>query len=348
MQFLSAAEAISPALNRTASLLFRPFRWGSYLKLCAVAVLTEGMTGNFQGHGGTAGGHPMPGAIPHVITSLPAGWIPMLIGFGLLALSVGVLLCYLIVRLRFALFECLVRQTHEIGPGWRRYRDQAWRFFLFSIVVGFGFLVIAVAALAPFASHVIQLIRQSQVEGRVDFGVMLGLILQLFPVILCLGLAGFLLDVVMRDFMLPHFALEDASAGDAWGAVWGRIGEEKGAFAFYVVLRVLLPIVAMIGMFILLAIPLFIVFGILGGFIALMHASAAGGTPIGVFFEVVAGLIAFVLGALLAICFGGPVSISIRNYALVFYGARYATLGSAIYPPMEPTAVAPQPAPGPA
>ena len=47
MQFLTAPEAISPALNRTASLLFRPFRWGTFLKLCAVAVLTEGASGNF-------------------------------------------------------------------------------------------------------------------------------------------------------------------------------------------------------------------------------------------------------------------------------------------------------------
>lgn len=349
MQFLTAAEAISPALNRTASLLFRPFRWGSYLKLCAVAVLTEGMTGNFQNHsGGVGGGHSAPGISPHVMTSLPAGWIPMLIGFGLLFLFVGVLLCYLIVRLRFALFECLVRQTREIGPGWRRYREQAWRFFLFSIVVGIGFLAVAAAALAPFASPIIQFIHQSQAAARLDFGRMLVLILQLAPVLLCLGLAGFLLDVVMRDFLLPHFALEDASAGDAWGAAWGRIGQEKGAFVFYVVLRVILPMVAMIGMFILLAIPLFIVFGILGGFIALMHASAAGGTPIGIFFEAAAGLIAFVLGLLLAICFGGPVSIAIRNYALVFYGARYQVLGDALYPPMAPPAVARAPIPGPA
>jgi hypothetical protein len=346
MQFLTAAEAISPALNRTASLLFRPFRWGTYLKLCAVAVLTEGMTGNFQNRAGHEG-HSMPGSVPHVMTSLPAGFIPMLVGFGLLALVVGVLLCYLVVRLRFALFECLVRQSRVIRPGWRRYREQAWRFFLFSIVVGFGFLAIAVAALAPFASHIIQLVRQSQAEGRVDFGEMLGVILQLAPVLLCLGLAGFLLDVVMRDFMLPHFALENASAGDAWGAVWDRIGHEKGAFVFYVVLRVLLPMVAMIGMFILLAIPLFIVFGILGGFIALLHSSPAGATAIGIFFEVAAGLIAFVLGVLLAISFGGPLSIAIRNYALVFYGARYQALGDALYPPLAPPAVAPAPAPMP-
>lgn len=348
MQFLTAAEAISPALNRTASLLFRPFRWGTYLKLCAVAVLTEGMTGNLQNHGGPGGGHPAPGVSPHVMTSLPAGFIPMLIAVGMLALVLGVLLCYLIVRLRFALFECLVRQSRELRPGWRRYRDQAWRFFLFSIVVGVLFLALALAALAPFASHVIQLVHQSRIEGRIDFGMMLGLILQLLPVLLCLGLAGFLLDVVMRDFMLPHFALEDASAGDAWGAVWSRIAREKGAFVFYVVLRVLLPMVAMIGLFILLAIPMVIVFGGVAFFVAALHSSPLGSTPVAIFFEALAGLVALIFGLLIAVCFGGPVSIAIRNYALVFYGARYQVLGDALYPPMAPAAIAPQPAPGPA
>ena len=158
---------------------------------------------------------------------------------------------------------------------------------------------------------------------------------------------GIALDVVMRDFMLPHFALEDASAGDAWGAVWDRIGQEKGAFVFYVVLRVLLPMIAMIGMFILLAIPIVIVFGSLGVFIAMLHASAAGATPIGIFFQAMAGLAIVVIGLLLAICFGGPISIAIRNYALVFYGARYQPLGDALYPPLPPAAV-PVPAPGPA
>ena len=66
---------------------------------------------------------------------------------------VGIVVFYLIVRLRFALFECLIHQSVYLTPGWRRYREQAWRFFLFSIVIAVGFLALAVAALAPFASR---------------------------------------------------------------------------------------------------------------------------------------------------------------------------------------------------
>jgi hypothetical protein len=153
-----------------------------------------------------------------------------------------------------------------------------------------------------------------------------------------LALLGIALDVVMRDFMLPHFALENASAGEAWGAVWDRVVAEKGAFVLYAVLRILLPFLAMIGIFILLIIPIVIVFGSLGAFIAMLHASAVGATPIGIFFEVMAGLAMAVIGLLLAICFGGPLSIAIRNFALVFYGARYQPLGEVLYPPTSPAA----------
>ncbi len=48
MQGLSAADAITPAIYRTRNYLFRPFELGTYLKLCLVAVITEGLGGNFN------------------------------------------------------------------------------------------------------------------------------------------------------------------------------------------------------------------------------------------------------------------------------------------------------------
>lgn len=339
MQFLTAPEAISPALNRTSTLLFRPFRWSTYLKLCAVAVLTEGLS-NFRGSASNAGQHTQ--SVSPVVPGFPGEIIPFLITAGLFALAVGIVIFYLIVRLRFALFECLVHQTRYLRPGWQRYRGPAWRFFLFSLVVGVAFLVVVAAILAPFASGFIQLFHQSQASGHLDFAVLIGLLLQLLPAMLILVLIGFAVDVVMRDFMLPHFALDNATAAEAWSEVFNRILAEKGAFLLYALLRILLPIVAMIGLFILLAIPMAIVFGGVAVFVTGLHASSAGGTPAGIFVEALAGLIAFVFGLFIAICFGGPVSIAVRNYALVFYGARYQALGNQLYPP-SPVPSAPFP-----
>ena len=57
MIVFSATEALSPAIERTRASLFAPFRWGTFLKLCAVAVFTEGFGGNFNFSGPSHSSH---------------------------------------------------------------------------------------------------------------------------------------------------------------------------------------------------------------------------------------------------------------------------------------------------
>ena len=91
--------------------------------------------------------------------------------------------------------------------------------------------------------------------GSPNFGMLLALILPLLPIIFLLVVTGFALDIILRDWMLPHFALEDASAGEAWGSVWARIMAEKGQFFAYAMLRLILPTIAAIAIFLILLIP---------------------------------------------------------------------------------------------
>ena len=127
MYVLSAAEAISPALSRTKRLLFQPFRWSTYLKLCAVAVFTEGLSGNSHFNGNTpAYSHNGPSfAAP----AFSAGLISAIIAISIVAIVLGFLIFYLVVRLRFALFHCLVHQTTAISPGWFRMVSAIHRFW---------------------------------------------------------------------------------------------------------------------------------------------------------------------------------------------------------------------------
>ena len=326
MQVLSAAEAISPALNRTRDFLFRPFHWGTYLKLCAVAVLTEGL-GNF--HSSNSGGSPTsPSSAGFVLNP---GLLTALIVAGILLFILLVALFYVVVRLRFALFHCLVHRVREITPGWHMYREQAMRFFTLTIVVGVGFLAVAAVALAPFIPGFVHVFKESQAAGRLNIGEFLPLALQLIPVVVALMLAGVAVDVVMRDFMLPHMALENATAGEAWAKVLERVGLQKGAFFLYALLRVLLPFAATISLAFVLIIPMIIVFGIPGILVAMIHAAQVNASGaawlLAVLLQVVLGIFMVGLGLLVAICIGGPVSIAIRNYALVFYGGRYRLLG---------------------
>lgn len=338
---LSAADALSPAVQRTRDFLFRPFRLGTYLKLCLVAVLTEGLGGNFntnfswpQGHG--SGRHSDFVAPIHLTPDL----IALLAAAFVFVLALGLLIAYLITRLRFAYFHCLIHNTREIRPGWHLYRDQAMRFFLLNVVVGLCFLLLLAIIALPFMAGFIRLYRESQGGGHPDIGLILALVLPLIPIILLFVLLGLAADLILRDFMLPHFALEDATAGEAWRAVWARIRPEKGGFFLYALLRLILPVVAMIGIFLVLAIPAILFIGAVVVIEIAIHAvfanAGAAAAAAGILFQVLVGLVAGVIAMLVGICVGGPLSTAVRQYALMFYGGRFQRLGDILSPPPPP------------
>ena len=145
--------------------MFRPFELGTYLKLCLVAVITEGLGGNFNsipGGGGKAHGHtppnPHPGATVHHVSP---EMIAMIVAAIALAIVVVIAIYYLITRLRFAFFHCLIRQTKEIAPGWYLYRNQANRFFVLNLVIGIIFLLMLGVIVLPFAIGIFHVFRAS-------------------------------------------------------------------------------------------------------------------------------------------------------------------------------------------
>jgi hypothetical protein len=343
---ISAADAVSPAIQRTRTFLFRPFRLGTYLKLCLVALITEGVggSGNFN-----TGSH-YTNHKTTVGSFAPFAFTPERIAEAVFASLLVMLLClwlfYLITRLRFAFFHCLIHNIKEIRPGWHIYREPATRFFWLNVVVGLCFLLLLALIAIPFIAGFLGLFHNVAADGHPDVGSILALVLPLIPIILVLVLGGIAVDVILRDLMLPHYALENATAGQAWSAVWARIRAAKGSFLGYAVLRVLLPIVAMIGLFIILILPAIIFVVIVAAVEVAIHVafSGAAGTTamIGIFLQVLVGVIAFAAALLAWIVIGGPLSTAIRQYALVFYGSRYQPLGNILFPPPP---IAP-PAPG--
>jgi len=339
MRAISAVDSVSPAIQRTRDFLFKPFSWGTYLKLGLVAIITEGTGRSFRSS--SHGGHPSgPSPTIHSPFHLTPEWCAAIVAAVLVVIVLSMVIAYLITRLRFAFFHCLIHNTKEIRPGWRLYRTQATRFFWMNIVVGLGFLLLVVLVALPFVEGFWRLIRETPPGGHPDIGLLLSLVLPLIPIILLLALAGILTDVILRDLMLPHYALENATAGEAWISVWDRILDEKRQFAVYALLRVVLPVIAGIGLFVVLIIPGLIVAGSLAAFVYGIHSAFAGATGatmiVGVIIQAFFGLLAFVLMLLASICLGGPLSTGIREYALIFYGGRYQALGEILYPP--PTA----------
>lgn len=342
MQVLSAAQAISPAINRTRHLLFSPFKWTTFLKLCAVAVFTEGFGGNFSfSNPGQSNTHTTQTTVTSFSApSLTPGWVALILAAIAVSLLLGFLILYLITRLRFALFHCLVYQTKEIRPGWRLYREQANRFFLLNLAVGLIFLCCVVAAAAPFVVGIIRVVKASHAGAQLNLALLFSLALPLLAVALLVALAAVVVDIVLRDLMLPHYALEDATAREAWTVVRTQVMADKGSFLLYAVLRVLLPIAAMMGLVMVVAIPMLILFGLFAICFAGLHpvfADTAG--SLGAFrlpLEILLIAIAAVIGLLAAVSFGGPLCIWVRSFALLFYGSRYPILGNVLIPPPPP------------
>jgi hypothetical protein len=335
--YLSAAEAILPAIRRTRKFLFQPFRWGTYLKLCLVALLTEGLGGNNRFSG--PGEHHAPNRGPelHPPFHFHPEWIPLLIGIFLFVLVVGLVLFYLITRLRFAYFHCLTHNIREIRPGWRLYRTQAGRFFRLNIVVGLCFFLGFLAIVLPFASGVWRLVRETQAGVHPGVGAILALVLPIIPLILLLVVAAFAADMVLRDFMLPHYALENATPGQAWSEVWARIRDQKGPFFVYALLRIVLPIIGAIVLFAVLLMPGIVFVAGVAVVEVGIHSVLSGATGAALALEILVGVVSFAIALVVGLCFGGPLSTATREYALIFYGGRYQPLGDILYPPPAPS-----------
>lgn len=349
MQPISAVDAVSHAIERTKQFLFRPFKWSTFLKLGLVAIITEGVGRNFRSstsHAGHATGPELGADSPfhspgHLTTG---GWpfhlspesIVVIAAAVLLAFMIAIFIFYLITRLRFAFFNCLIHNTKEIGPGWRLYSDRASRFFRLNIVVGICFMLVLVLVALPFAAGFWRVFHESQQGGHFDVWKLLSLILPLIPVLILLIVGGLLTDLILRDLMMPHIALDNATAGEAWRQVRARIKADQRQFLVYAILRIILPVIASFGLFILIFVPGLMLAGSLAAIELGVHSMFANATGaswlVGIALEVFFGVIAFGFALLAGICLGGPLSTGIREYALIFYGGRYKALGDILYP----------------
>lgn len=341
MPVLSAADAISPAIYRTRQFLFAPpFRWSTFLKLCLVAAITEGLGSNFRSSG-NKGSHGTAFSPGNPIFHLSPAMIAAGIAAVALAIVLSLFIVYLITRLRFAYFHCLAHNLREIRPGWELYRSQAMRFFLMNIGVGICFLITVALIAMPFVAGFWRFFEGMHDEGGPNWALLISLIVPLIPLLILIAIAGLMLDITLRDWMLPHYALENASAGQAWHAVWVRIKNEKKQFLVYSILRLIAPIVAVIALAILLIIPSLVSVGAVGAAEYAIHSAFAASTgsanAAGIALQVFIGFLAFAFAVVVGISLGGPLSTGLREYALLFYGGRYQPLENILFPPAPPS-----------
>ncbi|HUX43639.1 MAG TPA: hypothetical protein VMV57_02710 [Terracidiphilus sp.] len=341
MNALNASQAILPALERTRDFLFDRFHWLTFLKLTLVAVLTEGVAVRLRYSFGSASSAaaaapPAATASSFSASAFLSHWLWLIGLIILLGLPLAVYLLYLLTRLRFAFFHCLTHKTHQIRPAWALYGEQSMRLFELMLAVWAVLAVVAGVTLYPIVMRYLSITSFSGPAGPMDYTAIFAFVVSAYFTIFMLYCVIWLVDTLIHDFLLPHMALENLGPVRAWEHVQALLMEEPRAFATYLAERFALPIVGFMAISIAAAIISAIVSGIMSPFVASMEASVRSGSATG---ALVAALVLLPLAVLavafaicVSLCLGGPLSIWIRNFALLFYGGRYQLLGDLLTP----------------
>ena len=361
----SAVDAIYPAIEHTKRQLFQPFRFGQWLRLAVVGLLAGELSSGggcnapnmsnlkIPQHPGTqhflANGFPGPG-LGGIDPMVYAGLFAVVLAS---AFVLGIVLMYISSVMRFILFDSVLAKQCHIRQGWISRQSQGWRYFLFKLLYAFATFAAAIVLIGIPAGIAFALGWFNQPKEHLVGLVLGGIVLFFVFAIVFISLAVFY--VLTKDFVVPQMALENIGAFEAWGRLWPMIGAEKGGYAGY------------IGMKILLAIGAAIVLGIVGFIVALIILVPVAGAAIaavvtakaaGVGWTVYTITLAIVAGCgLLALFFfitsliSVPAIVFFPAYSIYFFAARYQVLSTVLYPappaPQIPSAVGPPPEPPP-
>ena len=343
---ISAPDAISPAFQHTKEQLFRPFRFGQWARLALVGLfageLSSGGGCNFNIPSTSSPRHQDLFPPPHID---PALLIPLVI-VAVIAVPLLILLfLYVSSRMRFVLFDSVIERNCSIGRMWRARRGPGLQYFVWQLVfclISFGgvAVIIGIPALIAFLlgwfteprEHLAGLI----LGGLLVFFVFFGWVLLTAVV-----------HVFTKDFVVPQMALENVSAFEGWARLITMLKAEKGKYAGYAGMKLVMAIgagiVIGIAALILILVLLIPVGGL--GVISVLLGQAAGLTwnVFTITMAVVAGCILLLLIFYGVSLISVPVIVFFPAYSIYFFAARYPLLSKLVYPPPSPPLAPPPP-----
>jgi len=337
----SAVDAISPAFEHTRRQLLRPFRFGQWVRLAFVGLLA----GELSSGGGcnvpsipNLNGPHHPGS-EHFLAPGFAGIDPMLYA-GLIATLViagfvlAIVFIYISSVMRFILFDSVLAKDCHIREGWTARQGPGWRYFLWKLlytVVTLGVLIVLVGIPAgiAFALGWFNQPKQHMI------GLVLGGIVVFFAFAIVM-VAVAVIYVLTKDFVVPQMALEDVGAIEGWRRLWAMMNVEKGGYAGYVGMKIVLAIGAAIVLGIVgFIIALIILIPVAGAVIAAVVAGKSAGlgwTVYTITLAVVAGSVLLAVFFFLTSLISVPAIVFFPAYSIYFFAARYPALSAVLYP----------------
>jgi hypothetical protein len=350
---ISAPDVIVPAFRHTKEQLLHPFRFAQWMRLAFVGLLAGemgsggGCNANFPmntQHHGTQHilAAPWPGSWPAPFSEHPLLFAGLLAAAFVVLLALGVLFTYISSVMRFILFDSIIARECHIRANWARRTGAGFRLFIWRIL----FSLASLAALLIFIgipgacawtlgwfTHA-----RDHVMGLVLGGICLFVLI--FVLVVLLGVV----NVMTKDFVVPQMALEDVSAMEGWRRLWLWLKYDKGGYAGYIGMKIVLAIgagiaVALVSFIAILA--LLIPIGGVGVF-AVLAGKAAGWTwnLHTIALAVIAGCVALAILIFVLSLISVPVIVFFPAYSIYFFAPRYPPLAALLWPE-PPTSIAP-------
>jgi len=276
----------------------------------------------------------LPSFTPRHIPEHLSQFIGLIVVAIFVAIVFGFVFLYLNSVFRFILFDAVLRRECSISEAWRRWHRAGGRFFLWQIVLQIAaalFLLVlvgvplAVALASGWATNLREHI------ARLIIGVIL-----LGGLFLIFALTTAVVQVLARDFLVPVMALENLDFADGWHRVLAIIRPEKGRFAVYLLLKLVLSIAAAILFGIIAIIP--VLFVVIPAVIAVVAGKVAGmgWNVTTISLAIIAGTVLLLLLIYLIALVSVPATVFFPAYALYFLAARYPNLDALLHPVAAP------------
>lgn len=349
---ISAVDTITLAFQHTKRQLFQPFRFWQWTRLAIVGLLAGEMGSgsgnvrlpsgiNIPQQGGSSR-HFLAQGFPHIDPAIVGGLVAALI---IAAFVFIIAMLYISSVMRFILFDSILAKECHIAAGWSRRQGPGWKYFLWHL--GFMFvsmaclaILLGVPALFAFArgwfSHPREHLAPLIVTGVIAFFVLL-----------VFFLAAAVVEVLTKDFVVPQMALEGIGPIEAWRRLLPMLEAEKGGYAVYILMKIVLAIGAGIVIaMVTLILALIIAVPVIGVIVAGVFAGKTAGLTWNVFTitaAIVAGCVAFFIFFYLVALISVPAIVFFPAYSIYFFAPRYRTLSLALYPPPPGTLPPPEP-----
>lgn len=343
-------------MERMKAMLFRPFRFKTWLKVGFIGWLAGASSGGGcnlrmpsvpDQRGGTSGQD-----VEHTIRVFLNEHLLIVILILAFSIAISLAFVYLSCRFRFILFDSVLERDPQIARGWWRYDRPAHRYFgfLISYMIASVLLLALIVGLPLWRAY-----KSSIFKADNPFPALFAYLVPLVLGVLLFVIVAAVIASLVNDFIVPLLALDEMTIGGAWFRLKEMIAAEPWAFAGYLGMKFVLALaagavagIAMLIVVLALAIPAAVVVGVL---VVILKDAGPGGMVVGIILAVFGILVAVALLLLIVMLISAPVAVFLTSYSLYFFGGRYPRLGAVLWPPAPapvspPPGVPPPPLPG--